>query len=409
MPPAIKRMKVTSKPSTAGGLPSGTAEEILPAFEHHPLSRLVVGAGSLSRLGELARELGGTRVLLVTDPGLAAVGHPQRALASLHDARLEAVVFDAVEENPTTRHVEAGLTVARARKINLLVAVGGGSAMDVAKGVNFLFTNGGEMADYRGFGKATKPMLPSIGVPTTSGTGSEAQSFALVADERSHMKMACGDRKAAFRVAILDPELTASQPQAVAAVTGIDALAHALESYVCTRRNPLSQMYAREAWRLLAGNFERVLRHPADLEVRAAMQLGAYFAGVAIENSMLGAAHACANPLTAHYGLTHGTAVGVLLPHVVRFNSETVGPLYADLAHDVGLINGDANAAGEVLARRVLSLLKLAGLPVRLSACGVSGGILHVLAEEAAQQWTGKFNPRPVNEPELLTLFEAAL
>ena len=125
------------------------------------------------------------------------------------------------------------------------------------------------------------------------------------------------------------------------AVTGIDALSHALESYVTTRRNPLSQMFAREAWRLLEANFETVLRQPGDLEARGAMQLGAHFAGIAIENSMLGVCHACANPLTAHYGLTHGIAIGILLPHVIRFNAAAVGGLYGDLAHEVGLLNGD--------------------------------------------------------------------
>src|SRR5437588_2121207 len=209
--------------------------------------------------------------------------------------------------------------------------------MDCAKGINFLLTNGGAMADYRGFGKAARPMLPSIGIPTTAGTGSEAQSFALIADEKTHMKMACGDRKAAFRIAILDPEVTVSQPLKVTAVTGIDALSHALESYVTTRRNPLAQMFAREAWKLLEANLEVVLARPDDVEARGAMQVGAFLAGTAIENSMLGATHACANPLTAHYGITHGVAIGILLPHVVRFNAETVGPLYAELIEDAGL------------------------------------------------------------------------
>src|SRR5262249_53876625 len=156
---------------------------------------------------------------------------PQRAAESLRAAGVETFLFDGVEQNPTTRHVEAGLEVARANRIDLIVAVGGGSAMDSAKGVNFLFTNGGTMSDYKGIGKATKPMLPSLSVPATAGTGSEAQSFALIADEQTHMKMACGDRKAAFRVAVLDPEVTVSQPAKVTAVTGIDALSHALESY----------------------------------------------------------------------------------------------------------------------------------------------------------------------------------
>jgi alcohol dehydrogenase len=400
-------MKATTSPPALGRPRAGGGAP--PAFDYQPLTRVVFGAGTAARLGELVREYGGRRVLLVTDPGLEEAGHPQRALASLREAGLVAFVFDAVEVNPTDRHVQAGLKAARSHGIDFLVAVGGGSSMDCAKGINFLLTNGGRMADYRGFGKVTKPMLPSISVPTTAGTGSEAQSYALIADERTHMKMACGDRKAAFRAAILDPEVTVSQPEKVTAVTGIDALSHALESYVCARRNPLSQTFAREAWRLLEPNLSVVLREPGDLEARGAMQLGAHFAGVAIENAMLGAAHALANPLTAHYGVTHGTAVGILLPHVVRFNAPAVGALYADLARETGLVNGDGGAAAEAIARRITGLMEEAGQPTRLSPCGVSGGILAVLAEEAAQQWTGRFNPRPVTEQDLLGLYEAAL
>jgi alcohol dehydrogenase len=382
---------------------------MLPSFDYQPLGRVVFEAGGLARLGGLARELGGSRVLLVTDPGLEKAGHPQRALASLQDAGLHAVVFDGVEENPTTKHVDEGLRVARAERIDILVAVGGGSAMDCAKGINFLFSNGGQMTDYKGTGRATKPMLPAIGVPTTAGTGSEAQSFALIADEKTHLKMACGDRKAAFRAVILDPELTISQPPALTAITGIDALSHAVESYVTTRRNPLSQTFAREAWRFLERNFENVLRQADDIESRGAMQLGSHFAGMAIECSMLGACHALANPLTAHYGLTHGIAIGVLLPHVIRFNAPVAGALYGDLAHDVGLVNGDQSVAAEVLACRISHFLSAAQLPLSLSACGVSPGIFPVLAEEAAQQWTAGFNPRPVTEADLLGLYEAAL
>jgi alcohol dehydrogenase len=397
-------MQVTTSP-TASKRPA--APVAAPAFDFHPLTRLVFGPGTMGRLGELARELGARRALLVTDPGLWGAGHPQRAREALRSAGLETFVFDGVEENPTGRHVEAGLEVASRHQVDFLVAVGGGSSMDCAKGINFLLTNGGTIADYKGFGKASKPMLPSIGVPTTAGTGSEAQSYALIADEQTHAKMACGDRKAAFRVAILDPEVTVSQPAKVTAITGIDALSHAAESYVCTRHNLLSQMFARDAWRLLEPNLEVVLRDPGNLEARGAMQLGAHLAGLAIENSMLGACHACANPLTAHYGLTHGVAIGVLLPHVIRFNAPAVGPLYADLAH-AGGNNGDFAAAAEALARRVSELMRLADLPTTLAGCGVSRSILPVLAEEAAQQWTGRFNPRSVGEVELLQLYEAA-
>jgi alcohol dehydrogenase len=395
-------------PTLTSSPPDTHASSALSAFDFHPLTRVVFGAGTLSRLGEVVRELGGRRVLLVTDPGLKAVGHPLRARDLIAAAGAEVFVFDAVDENPTTKHVNLCLEFAKRHAIDFLVAVGGGSSMDCAKGVNFLLTNGGKMADYKGFGLATKPMLPSVGVPTTAGTGSEAQSYALIADEKSHIKMACGDRKVAFRAAILDPELTISQPTVVTAVTGIDALVHAVESYVCTKRNLLSQALSREAWRYLCSSFERVLRVPHDVEARGRMQLGANLAGMAIENAMLGAAHACANPLTAHYGITHGIAVGILLPHVIRFNVPMAGALYADLAHDVALLNGDSGAAGEALARQITHLLQVAGLPTRLRDCGVSPGIFEVLADEAGQQWTGKFNPRPLSETDILGLYRAA-
>jgi alcohol dehydrogenase len=375
-----------------------------PPFDYQPLGRVVFGAGALSRLGELARDLGGHRVLLVTDPGLEHAGHPQRAEDSLRAAGLVVAVFDGVEENPTGRHVNSAAEVAREHRADLLVAVGGGSAMDVAKGTNFVVSNGGSIGDYKGFGKATKPMLPSIGVPTTAGTGSEAQSYALIADESSHLKMACGDKKAAFRIAVLDPEVTLTQPANVTAVTGIDSIAHAIESYVCTRRNALSQTFSRQAWNLLAHNLERVLEKPDDLAARSEMQLGAHLGGMAIEASMLGCAHACANPLTAHYGTTHGIAVGVMLPHVIRHNASTVDGLYDDLARDGRLTNG-----ADGLAIRVASLLRAAGLPTTLAECGVSRDILPVLAHEAAEQWTARFNPRPVNNGDLRQLYEAAM
>ncbi len=380
----------------------------LRSFDFHSPTCVVFGAGTLNRLGELARELGDTRVLLVTDPGLEEAGHPQRALASLQAAGLEVFLFDGVECNPTTRHVEAGVAFARSLNIDLIVSVGGGSAMDCAKGINFLLTNGGRMADYKGFGKAARPMLPSIGVPTTAGTGSEAQSYALIADESTHMKMACGDRKAAFRIAILDPEVTVSQPAKVTAITGIDAVSHAVESFVTAKRTPLAQMFAREAWKMLEENFETVLREPANLDARGQMQLGAFLAGAAIENSMLGACHACANPLTAHYGVTHGVAIGVLLPHVVRFNATAVGSLYGELTEQADLGDGDGAVAAEALAERLDELLRSAELPTRLRDCGVSDTILPLLAEEANQQWTARFNPRPVVEADLLKLYRAA-
>jgi alcohol dehydrogenase len=378
----------------------------LPAFDFQPLGRVISAPGAIAQLGTAVRSLGGSRVLLITDPGLAHAGHPQRATAVLREAGLEVHVFDGVKENPTEREVDAGVAAARDHHIDCLVALGGGSSMDCAKGINFLLTNGGRMSDYKGHGRAARPMLPSVGVPTTSGTGSEAQSYALITDEKTHLKMACGDKKAAFRVSILDPELTLSQPRSVTAVTGIDALAHAVESFVCTKRNPISAMCARAAFAYLEPNFERVLSVPHDLAARSAMQTGAYLAGMAIENAMLGVCHSCANPLTAHYGLTHGVAIGLMLPHVIRFNALVADAWYAELVGESGLADG--RPAGEVLAARAAALVAAAGLPRSLKECHVSATILPLLAEEANQQWTARFNPRPVTEVDLLSIYQAA-
>jgi alcohol dehydrogenase len=394
--------------------------DALVPFDFDPRTRVVYGPGTADRLGELARETGGTRVLVVSDEGIARAGHVDRAVQKLAEVGIESAVFTDVQPNPTTEDVDRGLAAARKHGIDFLVAVGGGSSMDCAKGINFLLTNGGQMRDYWGVGKATKPMLPLIAIPTTAGTGSEAQSFAIIADATTHVKMACGDKRAACRVAILDPELTLSMPPGVTAATGIDAISHALESYVTTRRNPVSQLFARRAWRLLAQGFPLVVTdgkagappiavdHKSLLAARGAMLLGAHLAGAAIENSMLGATHALANPLTAHFGITHGFAVGLMLPHVIRFNSPSVGALYGSLAGDARICAADDPRAGELLADLIAGMVGHSGLPTNLAQCGVKRGMLPQLAEDAAKQWTGTFNPRPVDESSLLSLYEAA-
>ena len=210
--------------------------------------------------------------------------------------------------------------------------------------------------------------------------------------------MALGDIKARFRVAILAPELTLSQPPAPTAVTGYDALSHAVETYVTKRRNTISDLYSREAFRLLSMNYQRVLEVPGDFDARSAMQLGAYYAGVAIENSMLGATHACANPLTKNFGIAHGRAISMCLATVVRFNADYVGERYVQLG-------GDA----ESLARRLEDLAEAGGLPRRLADAGVSEDDLPKLAQEAAEQWTGGFNPRSFDSAAALDVFRGSV
>jgi len=379
-------------------------------FDLQCRTRIIFGAGTVGRIGELAGEIGTRRALVVSDAGIIAAGHTQLAIDALVAAGIETQVFDGVHENPTTDDVAAGVTMARRYEPELIVGLGGGSSMDCAKGINFVYTNGGEMKDYWGVGKALKPMLPMIAVPTTSGTGSEAQSFALISDAKTHVKMACGDKKASFRFAILDPNLTLTQPQIVTALTGIDAISHALETYVTKKRNAASQAFSREAWRLLAANFGRVLDDPSNIEARSGMQLGACFAGMAIENSMLGAAHAMANPLTANYGIAHGQAIGLTLPTVIRFNGEEFGSSYAELiraaAGEAGM--PDLDRTPESLAQYVTQLVAKAGLSTKLSEQKVERAKLTQLAAEAAEQWTGTFNPREANASTFASLYESA-
>ncbi len=369
----------------------------MEAFDSDLAQRVIFGENSIDKLAESTIVLGGSRVLLVTDPGIQDAGILNRAYSVLNNEKIPCYVFSDVEPNPTTKHVEEAVKFAKANTpIDIIIGLGGGSAMDCAKGVNFLLTNGRKIEDYWGTNKASKPMLPSIGIPTTIGTGSEAQSYALIAHEETHVKMACGDKKAQFRTVILDPSLTKTLPRIQASITGIDAIAHAIESHVSTRRNPLSQMFSFQAWKLLNANFELALEEN-NLKSRGKMLFGAYLAGLAIENSMLGAAHACANPLTARYGITHGVAVALMLPHVIRFNNTIVGKFYDEL-YPVGH-----------LADRIEMLMKIGDLPYTLQDCTkdpVKSTDIATLVKDAATQWTAQFNPRSMHVHDFMRLYE---
>ncbi|MCY4402571.1 MAG: iron-containing alcohol dehydrogenase [Candidatus Poribacteria bacterium] len=370
----------------------------MEVFDSEFTQRVIYGENSIDKLAEATTTLGGSRILIVSDPGIDEAGILNRAYSSLNSEKIPCYVFTNVDPNPTTKHVNAALEFAKANTpIDLIIGLGGGSAMDCAKGTNFLLTNGGKMEDYWGTSKATKPMLPSIGIPTTIGTGSEAQSFALIAQEETHIKMACGDKKAQFETVILDPTLTETLPRSVAAITGIDAIAHAIESYVSTRRNPMSQMFSLHAWRMLNSYYKMALE-AKNVDARGKMLFGAYLAGLAIENSMLGAAHACANPLTTRYGITHGVAVALMLPHVIRLNKIVAGDGYNELYPDGNL------------ADRIETLMNAGDLPNTIRQCDVQHAAkttdITILAKEAATQWTAQFNPRSLGIHDFVRLYE---
>lgn len=369
----------------------------MTSFDARPSPRLIFGRGRLSELPDAIVSLGVSKLLLVTDPGIVAAGHVNRATRFLEAAGLDVTIFEGSNVNPTESDIDACRDFANILKPGALIGLGGGSSMDTAKGCNFLLHNGGRMSDYRGYGLAKNAMLPFIAIPTTAGTGSECQSYAVVSRDGTHEKMACGDPKALARIAILDPELTISQPPAIAKLTALDALSHALESAVCTKRNPVSAAYSGEAFRLIASAIRAILDGTADLETRGSMLLGAALAGSAIENSMLGAAHATANPLTARFDLAHGHAVALMLPHVVRLNAgdPTIAAIYSSLSTHLG----------SPLLPWLEKTISLAGL----STPPIDPAAIPNLIEEALQQWTGRFNPIPLDGANVAELYQKAL
>ena len=368
-------------------------------------TRLISGQGSLAEAANIADG----RVFLVTDPGIVAAGHVARLEAMFAAKGTTYHRFDAVRQNPDEENVDA--CVAEYKRAfgddgaDWIVALGGGSSIDVAKGCSMLASAGGRMRDY--LGRKSKPhqQPPVLAIPTTAGTGSEVQSFALITNNDTGRKMACGGE--APRIAILDPDLTRSQPRFVTVCAGLDTLAHAVETAVTSARTDASVMYSREAFRLVERNFEIVLNTPDDVDARSAMLRASAAAGIAIENSMLGAAHSMANPLTRQFGIAHGQAVGQMLPFVVRFNADDKQAAlgYAELAYDAGIVERSAptKAAVKQLVVRLRELVAVAGLERTPANIPVSA--IDALSAEAAEQWTAQFNPRPVDEAAFRSLF----
>lgn len=372
------------------------------------MTEIVFGAGAVERVTELA----GPRAFVVTDPGIVDAGHVTRLESILAAAGVEFARFDHVTENPTERDVDECVRAYGrfdAGGTCILVAIGGGSAIDVAKGCARLASGGGRMRDYLGRGPTRFAAPLVIAIPTTAGTGSEVQSYALIGHSETGQKMACGGMSPVM--AILDPELTVTMPRTVTACTGLDTLAHAVESLVSRPATDESRALSREAFLLVTENLPRVLERPDDLEARGAMLLASARAGAAIEQSMLGAAHSMANPLTKHCGIVHGRAVGVTLPAVVRFNAEDAAAAarYAELARSAGLASPSdpVDAAVAALAGRLDELVRVTGFPPRFPE--VPAAAIATLAAEASAQWTARFNPREVDAEDFGGLYRAVV
>ena len=383
-------------------------------FSFATTAQMLCESGASLRLAERCRERGGQRVLIVTDPGITRLGLLESLLPGFARAGMSVQVFDQVLADPPEAVVLAAVAQARELQAELVVGFGGGSSMDVAKLVALLAHPDRDQAlpDIYGVGNARGRRLPLIQVPTTAGTGSEVTPIAIVTTGET-TKMGVVSPLLLPDLALLDADLTLGLPPAVTAATGIDAMVHAIEAYTSAlKKNPLSDLLAREALRLLAANLDEVVRDGSNREARQAMLLGACLAGQAFANAPVAAVHALAYPLGGHFHIPHGLSNALVLPQVLAFNASVAAPLYAELAPLVlgeQLRVGSAAAQTEQLIEALAGFSLRSGLPTRLRDAGVNEAMLPTLAADAMlQQRLLVNNPREINEQQALAIYQAA-
>ncbi|WP_193452824.1 iron-containing alcohol dehydrogenase [Pseudomonas nitroreducens] len=381
-------------------------------FSFATTAQILCESGSATRLGELCRERGAQRVLIVTDPGITRLNMLDGVLPGFAKAGVAVDVFDQVVADPPESVVLAAAEQARKMAAQLVVGYGGGSSMDVAKLVALLAHPSASqgLKDIFGVGNARGPRLPLIQVPTTAGTGSEVTPIAIVTTGET-TKMGVVSPHLLPDLAVLDADLTLGLPPAVTAATGIDAMVHAIEAYTSKlKKNPLSDLLAREALRLLALNLDEAVHNGGNREARQAMLLGACLAGQAFANAPVAAVHALAYPLGGHFHIPHGLSNALVLPEVIRFNAPNAAPLYAELAPLLlgERLRSDADRTEQFIAE-LADLSPRSGLPSRLRDAGVPEASLPRLAADAMlQQRLLVNNPREVSESDALAIYRAA-
>ncbi len=386
----------------------------MQAFVFSTTRTILNEPGSAQRLAQICKEQGATSVMIVTDPGIRKVGLLERALPGFSQAGLTVTVFDETEADPSDSTVLKAAAQARQSQADLVVGFGGGSSMDVAKLVALLADPAckQELKDMYGVGNATGHRLPLIQVPTTAGTGSEVTPISIVTTGAT-TKAGVVSPVLQPDIALLDAELTLGLPPQVTAATGIDAMVHAIEAYTSKhKKNLLSDMLAREALKLLAGNLVKSVKEGSDLAARSNMLLGALLAGQAFANAPVAAVHALAYPLGGHFHIPHGLSNSLVLPHVMRFNAPQAHHLYAELAPIImgkAWKSGPANKVSTSLIDFIEDLIMEVELPARLRDCKVPENVLGKLASDAMQQQRLLINnPREVTEKDALDIYRAA-
>lgn len=376
---------------------------------YHVPSKIYFGRGSVSELGSIMEELGLKKVLVVCDKGIVSCGIADKVLAPLHEAGVETVIFDDVIPNPTNGVVQAGYELAVQAGVEGIVAVGGGSPIDTAKAINILLNNEGPIQRYEGPNQVKHQGLPLVAIPTTAGTSSEITNvIALINEEEVRKYVIVGNHVGASH-AVVDPLLTTGLPAGITAATGIDALTHAIESYVSVNASDLTRYSSLEAARIFFHNLPLAVENGADVDAREEMMRGCVIVGFAFNNADLGLVHGIAHTLSAHHHLAHGVANALTLPYVMEYNARTCPEKYKELGVAMGCCSDyeSAEAGARKTCRAVLDLVRRVGIKT-IREYGITEDDLKALAADAVHEGAVHFNPVQPTEEDILEILRKA-
>ena len=371
----------------------------------------VLGQGAVDEAISDIKTLGFKHALIVTDKPLVKIGLVGEVVEKLVKSGITSTVFDGVQPNPTVTNVEAGLALLKANKCDFVISLGGGSPHDCAKGIALVATNGGSIKDYEGLDQSTKPQLPLVAINTTAGTASEMTRFCIITDEARHIKMAIVDKHTTPLLSVNDPELMLKKPAGLTAATGMDALTHAVEAYVSTAANPITDACAIKAIELIQANLINAVDNGQDINAREQMAYAQFLAGMAFNNASFGYVHAMAHQLGGFYDLPHGVCNALLLPHVQQYNAQVVPARLKDIAKamgvDVSSLSDEQGAAAAITAIKKLSVA--VKIPENLTLLGVKAEDIPTLADNALKDACGFTNSIQATHAEICQIFTNAL
>ena len=397
--------------AVAPAAPASAAPGSLPPLVKFHAPEIVFGIGSLGEAGFAAGRLGARRPFVVTDPGIVEAGWVDQLLGLLRAERLDPVLWTDVTPNPKDREIRAAYAHYVEQDADVIVAIGGGSCIDAAKGVAILSGNGGDILDYAGVDQMAHPIPPLLMIPSTSGTGADVSQFCIVTDTDRSVKITIMGRALVPDISITDPRLLMTMPEALNAATGLDALTHGIESFVSLAHNPLADTHALNAVNLVTHHLRTTMTHPQEAAARSKMAQASLQAGLAFTNAILGATHAMSHQVGGLLDAPHGVVNGVLLPHVIRYNARATPDRFVDLARAAGLdVDGvPGEEAAERLATHVRRLADDVGVPQGLRELGVSEADVDRLARNTLDDACLTTNPREASQSDVELLFRTAL